>query len=236
MVWRFLASRERNLFPVWTTKHIRLFSAVDLYHGVVNERRQRFHYANKNNSYHPRLLILTNQQIEANNQAGDLEQFEARPLQYIQQFGDHTATPWVISNCCTFAHKFFCKLPKKTISRNCEITKSTGFFYAWTNSFRTYVIMNSSVAKHYGCKRTMHCGLIANGRSQANRDFSCVRNMKCCCAHSVPCAAKWGFSTHMLGDGTFFFFFFFWGGGGDGLGLQRGGSSMKVWSKGGQGF
>ena len=44
-----------------------------------------------------------------------------------------------------------------------------------------------SVAKHYGCKRARHCGLIANGRSQANRDFSCVRNTNCCfarCAES----------------------------------------------------
>ena len=33
------------------------------------------------------------------------------------------------------------------------------------------VIMKSSVAKHYGCKRERQCGLIANGRTQANRDF-----------------------------------------------------------------
>ena len=48
------------------------------------------------------------------------------------------------------------------------------------------VIMKSSVAKHYGYKPARHCGLIANRRSQANRDFSGVRNMNCCFAH---CAA-----------------------------------------------
>ena len=36
-------------------------------------------------------------------------------------------------------------------------------------------------------KRARHCGLLANGRSQANRDFSCVRNINCCFAH---CTAK----------------------------------------------
>ena len=46
--------------------------------------------------------------------------------------------------------------------------------------------MKSSAAKHSGWKRTRHCGLIASGRSEANRDFSCVRNMNCCFAR---CAA-----------------------------------------------
>ena len=36
-------------------------------------------------------------------------------------------------------------------------------------------------------KRARHCGLTANGRSQANRGFSCVRNVNCCFSH---CAAK----------------------------------------------
>ena len=48
------------------------------------------------------------------------------------------------------------------------------------------LIMKLSVAKHYGWKGARHCGLIADGRSQANRDVSCVRNMNCCVAH---CAA-----------------------------------------------
>ena len=38
------------------------------------------------------------------------------------------------------------------------------------------VIMKSRVAKHYGCKHARHCGLIANGHSEENQDFSCVRN------------------------------------------------------------
>ena len=42
------------------------------------------------------------------------------------------------------------------------------------NSRAERVIMKSSVAKHYGCKQAKNCGLIANGRSQANREFSCV--------------------------------------------------------------
>ena len=40
-----------------------------------------------------------------------------------------------------------------------------------------------SVAKHYGCKCTRHCGLIAKGCSQANHGFPCVRKMNCCSAH-----------------------------------------------------
>ena len=53
------------------------------------------------------------------------------------------------------------------------------------------VIMKSSVAKHYCCKCTRHCGLIANGRSQVNQNFSCVRNMNCCfCSLHSLCAAK----------------------------------------------
>ena len=36
-------------------------------------------------------------------------------------------------------------------------------------------------------KRARHCGLTANGRSQANRGFSRVRNVNCCFAR---CAAK----------------------------------------------
>ena len=36
-------------------------------------------------------------------------------------------------------------------------------------------------------KRARHCGLTANGRSQANRGFSCVRNVNYCFAR---CAAK----------------------------------------------
>ena len=39
--------------------------------------------------------------------------------------------------------------------------------------------MKSSIAKHYSFKHARHCGLIANGRSQENRDFSCVRNINC---------------------------------------------------------
>ena len=33
------------------------------------------------------------------------------------------------------------------------------------------VIMKSRVAKHYGCKHARHCGLIANGCSQANHSY-----------------------------------------------------------------
>ena len=51
--------------------------------------------------------------------------------------------------------------------------------------------MKPSVAKHYGCKRARYCGLIANGRDQANRDFVCVRNMNCCFAHSFR-QTNWG--------------------------------------------
>ena len=40
---------------------------------------------------------------------------------------------------------------------------------------RECIILKSSVAKHYGCKRTRQCGLIASRHSQVNRDFSYVR-------------------------------------------------------------
>ena len=50
-----------------------------------------------------------------------------------------------------------------------------------------WILMKSSATKHYGCKRARQCGLIANGRSQAYRDFSCARNINCCFAH---CAAN----------------------------------------------
>ena len=66
------------------------------------------------------------------------------------------------------------------------------------------VIMNSSVAKHYGCKRGSRWSLIANGRSQPNRDFSCARNMNCC---SARCAANiiptvWFSTCTVLSDGA----------------------------------
>ena len=64
-----------------------------------------------------------------------------------------------------------------------------GFFRARMNSCGT-CIMKPSVAKHYGCKRARHCGLIANDGCQANRDFSCIRNMNCCFARfAAGCAA-----------------------------------------------
>ena len=44
------------------------------------------------------------------------------------------------------------------------------------------IIMKSSVAKYDGCKRARQCGLISNGRNQANREFSCARNLNCCFA------------------------------------------------------
>ena len=37
------------------------------------------------------------------------------------------------------------------------------------------VIIESSVAKHYGCKGAGHCGLSANELSRATRDFSFVK-------------------------------------------------------------
>ena len=36
-------------------------------------------------------------------------------------------------------------------------------------------IMNSSVAKHYGCKHAKHCGLTAIGRSQS--PFRCFTKL-----------------------------------------------------------
>ena len=53
------------------------------------------------------------------------------------------------------------------------MNKESSFVHERTRAQR--VVMKSSVAKHYGCTRVKQCGLIANGRSQAYGDFSCVK-------------------------------------------------------------
>ena len=88
------------------------------------------------------------------------------------------------SDCCGFAPKMFGMISKNTISRNYRITNKGLLSFA--KELVQNVPMKSSIAKHQ-CKRARHCGLIASGRSPANRDFSgCVRNMNCCFA---PCTA-----------------------------------------------
>ena len=72
------------------------------------------------------------------------------------------------SDCCVFPHKIFW----------------IRFFFRARKNSPERIVTKSSVAKHYGFKRVKQCGLIANGHSQANRDFSC--EMYCCLAH---CAA-----------------------------------------------
>ena len=64
----------------------------------------------------------------------------------------------------------------------------TAFFHCCFARCAERVVVNSCVAKHYGCKRARHRGLIANGRSQANPDNSCVRNMNGCFARFAHCA------------------------------------------------
>ena len=49
--------------------------------------------------------------------------------------------------------------------------------------------MTSSVAKHYGCKRVKHCGVIGNGLSKTYRDFF-VKNMNCCFARYIATAGS----------------------------------------------
>ena len=87
----------------------------------------------------------------------------------------------ICSDCRAFAPNFFEKLPKNIISRNYIKLRIRGS-PAPKNSCHYEVNMNSSVAKHYGCKRARHCGLIGNGHSQANRDFPCARHMNRCFA------------------------------------------------------
>ena len=50
------------------------------------------------------------------------------------------------------------------------------------------VILKSSVAKHYGWKRARHWGVLANGRSQANRDWPWGRILSCCFARCAAAA------------------------------------------------
>ena len=71
-------------------------------------------------------------------------------------------------------------LLKNATSRNYQITIKRLFSCA--EELVQKIIIKSSVARHYGCKRARHCGLIANGRSEVNRDFSCGRNTNYCYA------------------------------------------------------
>ena len=74
------------------------------------------------------------------------------------------------SDCCAFVPTICGKLHKNSISRNYKITNKRLLVGM------KVLMQKSSVAKHYGCKCMRHCGLIANGHGQADRDFSCVRN------------------------------------------------------------
>ena len=82
------------------------------------------------------------------------------------------------------APKMFGRLSKNTIPRNYEFTNKRLLSCAKER------LMKSGVAKHYGCKRVRYYGLIANGRSQANLAFFCVRNVNCCFGRVARCAAK----------------------------------------------
>ena len=104
------------------------------------------------------------------------------------------------SDCIAVVAPKICgTLLKNTISRNHKIVNKRLQFCAWKNVSS----WSSSVTKHYGCKHARHCGLITNWHSQANQDFSCVRNMNCCAASEVvifgwSLLGKWGIrvTTH----------------------------------------
>ena len=64
------------------------------------------------------------------------------------------------SDCCAFAPKIVCKLPKNTISRNYWNFELEAYFVRERTRRAERVIMESNVAKHYVCKRARHCGII----------------------------------------------------------------------------
>ena len=67
------------------------------------------------------------------------------------------------SDCRAFAAKMFGKLPKNTISRSYKFTDMR------RRSCAKELMQKSNVAKDL--ERARHCGLIADGRSQANREI-----------------------------------------------------------------
>ena len=87
-------------------------------------------------------------------------------------------------NILIFAESVLMK-PVVKVLLKCVIWFAISFRWYAFPSFRTQIsrplaeliIMKSSVAKHYGCKRTGHGGPIAKDAVKVNQDFSCVRNM-----------------------------------------------------------
>ena len=105
---------------------------------------------------------------------------------------------WIIStrpptdsDCCPFAPKICCKLPKNNISRNYKLTNKR--LLSCAKKFMSNMSL-WSVTEH-GCKHARHCGLTANGRSQRIKfQFPhCInlflRNINCCFLCFTHCAA-----------------------------------------------
>ena len=91
------------------------------------------------------------------------------------------------NDCCAFAPKLFGWISLIEFPETLEL-RIKGFFRARKNSCRT---PSQSVAKHYGCKRARNCGLIENGRSQANRDLSLYEIFKNWFMLSVHLSRYW---------------------------------------------
>ena len=74
-------------------------------------------------------------------------------------------------DCCSFAPKISSgKLAKNTVSRKYKITNKRHL--VCTKELVRNASLWSQVSQSIkGCKRARHCGLIANRRSQADRDF-----------------------------------------------------------------
>ena len=77
------------------------------------------------------------------------------------------------------------KSPFTSISTDNDCCAFAPKIFGAKNTRAECAIMKSSVAKDSGGTCARHCGLIGNGRSQVNRDCSCVRNMDCCFACSA---------------------------------------------------
>ena len=87
------------------------------------------------------------------------------------------------SKCCAFA-------PKRVLFPETIKLHIKGFFHEQTKNLCRMCHCEVKCRKALcGCNCVRHCGLIANGRSQENRDFSCVRNMNWCFTCFTRCAA-----------------------------------------------
>ena len=75
---------------------------------------------------------------------------------------------WQIdSDCCAFSPKSFVQLPRIPFRETIEIRRCFA-------RCAERLVMKSSAAKYYGCKRVKHCGVIANADAVKRIEFFLV--------------------------------------------------------------